>query len=69
MNNCCQHIRLLEKNGKFLENKTMKEILENMEDFKNYDKKDTELVIKKEKTTLKKSPETKASLVNSTHNI
>lgn len=47
----------------------MKEILENMEDFKNYDKKDTELVIKKEKTTLKKSPETKASLVNSTHNI
>lgn len=69
MNNCCQHIRLLEKNGKFLENKTMKEILENMEDFKNYDKKDTELVIKKEKTTLKKSPETKASLVNSTHHI
>lgn len=69
MNNCCQHIRLLEKNGKFLENKTMKEILENMEDFKNYHKKDTELVIKKEKTTLKKSPETKASLVNSTHNI
>lgn len=47
----------------------MKEILENMEDFKNYDKKDTELVIKKEKTTLKKSPETKASLVNSTHHI